>query len=134
MNSAIWFQFEDQQSAGFAFDTLQELGYEPTIHPGEQKPTLHIHVDRSDLTSALEIAQAHGGVLIEQSDIEDGEAFNQAYRLDEVNIPAHVVNEDWPEWYAGHDAEAGVSAGSDYHDSGATSSIGAVSIDANDSP
>lgn len=90
--SAILFDFSDVGSAAMARDLLQELGYDPVMH-GESR--MHIHVDGEDLTSALEIAQAHGGQLVEQSHIAEEAVTNTAYSLDAITIPAHVVNEDW---------------------------------------
>jgi hypothetical protein len=96
----IWFQFEDPQSARLAFDTLQELGYQSGAAAREANK-IQIHVDHSDLTSALEIAQAHGGMLMDaQHQSLEGEVYSMAYDMEQVNIPAHVVNEDWPDGYA----------------------------------
>ncbi|MFF2091655.1 hypothetical protein [Paenibacillus sp. NPDC058174] len=91
VSSAILFDFADAASASVACDTLQELGYEPMLHEGNR---VHIHVDGVDLTSALEIAQAHGGRLVEQASIRSEAITNTAYSLDAITIPAHVVNED----------------------------------------
>ncbi|MFF2483401.1 hypothetical protein [Paenibacillus sp. NPDC058071] len=91
MSSAILFDFADEKSAALACDTLQELGYEPMQHEGNR---VHIHVDGVDLTSALEIAQAHGGSLVEQAAIRDEAITDTAYSLNAITIPAHVVNED----------------------------------------
>jgi len=91
MPMAILFDFEDSTSADQAFSLLQELGYDPMLH----HPTrLHIHVVGEDLTSALEIVQAHGGTLVEQSEIEEDMIASTAYGLDAISIPAHLVNED----------------------------------------
>jgi hypothetical protein len=91
----IYFQFNEKKPALLALDTLQELGYEVewlTHDHLEHKPTLMLTVDHCDLTSALEIAQAHGGILIEarQSPAEH-EVLTSAYSLEDVTIPAHVV-------------------------------------------
>lgn len=94
MSSAILFDFADPFSAALARDTLQELGYEPLMHEGNR---LHIHVDGSDLTSALEIAMSHGGQLVEQAAIQNGSVTDSAYSLNAITIPAHIVNEDWVE-------------------------------------
>lgn len=100
-SNAILFQFSDAKSASLACDLLQELGYEPEI-PNEQGSTLlNIPIERNDITSALEIAQAHGGQLVERADHFSMEAADEiAYRLEDIPIPAHMVNEDWPESYA----------------------------------
>lgn len=103
MSSApIFFEFDQERDALLALDTLEELGYEPTIQTGEAKPTLHIHVDNEDLTSALEIAQAHGGRLVEKRESQPEEGvFAMAYDMEgSIRIPAHIVNEDWSEDYA----------------------------------
>ncbi|MDQ6421189.1 hypothetical protein RB620_17330 [Paenibacillus sp. LHD-117] len=90
--SAIMFDFSDGSSAAMARDMLQELGYDPVMH---NESRMHIHVDGGDLTSALEIAQAHGGQLVEQAHIAEESITNTAYALNAITIPAHVVNEDW---------------------------------------
>ncbi|MCR2806106.1 hypothetical protein [Paenibacillus soyae] len=91
-HSAIMFDFSDNRSADLARSMLQELGYDPVMHSDTR---MHIHVDGGDLTSALEIAQSHGGQLVEQSAIRNEAITNTAYALDGITIPAHVVNEDW---------------------------------------
>jgi len=89
---ALVFEFTNSQSADQAFSLLQELGYDPAMH----SPTsLHIHVINEDLTSALEIVQAHGGTLVDQATLQDELLANTAYSIDAVTIPAHLVNEDW---------------------------------------
>jgi len=92
MEAAIMFEFNDGSSATLASEILQQLGYSPVIHDSNR---VHIHMEGSDLTSALEIAQAYGGQLVEQSEIEESIVTNTAYSLDAIAIPAHVVNEDW---------------------------------------
>ncbi|MBD0382419.1 hypothetical protein [Paenibacillus sedimenti] len=97
----IFFEFEQERDALLALDTLEELGYKPDLLK-DSKPTLHIHVDDQEVTSALEIAQAHGGRLVERTQ-EQSEAamYAMAYDLENsIRIPAHTVNEDWPESYA----------------------------------
>ncbi|WP_152396461.1 DNA/RNA helicase [Paenibacillus guangzhouensis] len=103
-HSAISFQFRDSHSARLAFDTMQELGYEPRIDNavGTQ---LHIHVEHADLTSALEIAQAYGGELQAQAEMTEMAVHDEAYGLDHlIPVPAHVVNEDWVDGYADREA------------------------------
>jgi hypothetical protein len=101
MGAPIHFQFDEQSSAKLALDTLEELGYRVKLHQSGEHPILHLILDEGDLTSALEIAQAHGGTLIEHQDApSEAETFNKAYGIDGIAIPAHVVNEDWPEGYA----------------------------------
>jgi hypothetical protein len=97
-NLPIYFQFNEKKPALLAFDTLQELGYEVewlTHDHSEHRPTLMLNVEHCDLTSALEIAQAHGGSLVEarQSESEQ-EVFTSAYGLDDIAIPAHVIVDD----------------------------------------
>lgn len=91
-NSALLFDFNDAQSAALACETLRELGYETVLHDDSR---MHVHLEGSDLTSALEIAQAHGGQLVEQAHIHADAMTNSAYSLDAIAIPAHLVNEDW---------------------------------------
>lgn len=90
--AAILFDFIDSTSAWNAFTLLQELGYEPTLHTAIR---LHIHVIDEDLTSALEIVQAHGGHLVDEAnDPVDKISFSALYRIADIAIPAHLVNED----------------------------------------
>ena len=115
MSSApIFFEFENEQSAALARETLEELGYQAGMHTEMRHPTLHIQVDHSDLTSALEIAQAHGGMLVEQTyGATESDTYAMAYEeADYIRIPAHVVNEDWEESYAAGTAVAGTEAAS----------------------
>ncbi|MFX3632260.1 MAG: hypothetical protein ACE3L7_09295 [Candidatus Pristimantibacillus sp.] len=115
MSSAIMFDFADGKSALVACETLQELGYEPMLHEGNR---VHIHVDGVDLTSALEIAQSHGGQLVEQSTITTGVMTNTAYSLDAITIPAHIVNEDWNDDYAQTELDEGLENHDDDADRG----------------
>ncbi|CAI6065461.1 hypothetical protein [Cohnella sp. JJ-181] len=101
---ALMFQFPDEDSAHKACGTLDELGYEPQPHGVGR---LHIHVDGENLASALEIAQSHGGELISEAAADDAQLTAVAYALDELQIPAHTVNEDWDPAYFG----TGVGAG-----------------------
>jgi len=102
-NSALLFDFNDAQSAALACETLRELGYETVLHEGSR---MHVHLEGSDLTSALEIAQSHGGQLVEQADIDADAVTGSAYSLDAIAIPAHLVNEDWASTDGqGNDAE-----------------------------
>jgi hypothetical protein len=98
----IFFEFNQERDALLALDTLEELGYSPSLLPHSVNPTLHIHVDDQDLTSALEISQAHGGKLVEKSDSSaESQVLAMAYDLEgSIRIPAHVVNEDWSDDYA----------------------------------
>lgn len=96
----IHFAFPDSASAAIALETLSELGYH--AHKAEEAghPGIRLYIDQNDLTSALEIAQAHGGTLLETDEAgARSETYNAAYDVDAVPIPAHVVNEDWPESY-----------------------------------
>lgn len=110
----IYFQFADKKSALLALDTLQEIGFTAGMlehrHP-DHLPTLHVLVDRADLTSALEIAQAHGGQLCETADTVEPEVYTSAYGLDSLRIPAHTVTEDLPEAYLSGGAAADGSHG-----------------------
>jgi hypothetical protein len=114
----IHFQFGQTESARLALDTLKELGYDASLQQRSAASVIHVVLNQSDLTSALEIAQAYGGMLTEGEDeAPEAETFNQAYSLvDGPTIPAHVVNEDWPESYAAEEqtgSDASMSAGSD---------------------
>ncbi|AFC27420.1 hypothetical protein PM3016_450 [Paenibacillus mucilaginosus 3016] len=97
MNSApITFEFESRKAALLAMDTMEELGYRTALHDEPQKPLLHVIVDKGDITSALEIAEAHGGRLIETADFPNEPAvFAMAYDPDGgIIIPAHLVGPD----------------------------------------
>ncbi|EPY05442.1 hypothetical protein PAALTS15_19793 [Paenibacillus alvei TS-15] len=92
--TAIRFRFSDPAGARLAFDTLEELGYTPA-YDSASETELHIHVDKRDLTSALEIAEAHGGQLLEEASMTEMSVMDQAYGMNYIPIPAHMVNEDW---------------------------------------
>ncbi|SDO68409.1 hypothetical protein SAMN04487897_11975 [Paenibacillus sp. yr247] len=97
----IFFEFDKERDALLALDTLEELGYKPELL-GEERATLHIHLDDQEITSALEIAQSHGGRLVEREYAQPEPAtFAMAYDLEgSIRIPAHTVNEDWSDSYA----------------------------------
>lgn len=105
---ALMFQFPDEGSAHKACGTLDELGYEPQPHGVGR---LHIHVDGDNLASALEIAQSHGGELLSEAPADDADLAATAYALDELQIPAHTVNEDWDASYFGIEPETASFAG-----------------------
>ena len=88
----IRFRFKDSHSSQIAYDTMRELGYQPVLETGDD--VFHIHVHRQDLTSALEIAASQGGELIEEGK-EERMMIDDAYGMDMIPIPAHLVNEDW---------------------------------------
>lgn len=90
-HSAIIFDFPDGNNTLNAYQLLLELGYDPVRH---SQARLHIHVVDEDITSALEIAQAYGGQLVVQEKIQEQLVANTTYGLDDIMIPAHVVNED----------------------------------------
>jgi hypothetical protein len=99
--NAIFFEFADEFSAHQAYDTLTELNYSAVLHDNASQPSLHLHIENSDLASALEITQSHGGRLVEQpSALTEEQANNEAYAMEDIPIPAHMVNEDWSENYA----------------------------------
>lgn len=66
MDRSILFQFSDRRSAFYAFDTLEELGYEVMIEPSLAQPEVKVHIAQCDVTSALEIAQVCGGQMIQE--------------------------------------------------------------------
>jgi hypothetical protein len=89
--------FPNPRSAYQAFDLLDELGYRPEITGEGEQPELAIHIEKHDVQSALEISQAYGGQLLEQG------AAHGKYReedCEEIDIPAHFVNEDFTDGYA----------------------------------
>ncbi|MVO99797.1 hypothetical protein [Paenibacillus lutrae] len=91
----IFFEFPQEQALRLAYDTLCELGYRPGISMETAKPTLHIHVEGQDLSSALQIAQASGGELrvSEAEDYQEAQLYSSAYDLDHIRIPAHLVTD-----------------------------------------
>jgi hypothetical protein len=97
----IFFEFDVTRDALMALDTLEELGYKPELLEGE-RATLHIHLDEQEVTSAIEIAQSHGGRLVDRTQTQSEQAtYAMAYDLEgSIRIPAHTVNEDWSESYA----------------------------------
>lgn len=103
MTSApITFRFPDRRSALLALDTLEELGFHPDFPDQDhaEQPQLALIVEKGDLTSALEIAQAHGGELNDTGHYNtESEVFDSAYGLDGIPIPAHTVTEDLSEEY-----------------------------------
>ncbi|GAA4866518.1 hypothetical protein GCM10023310_52710 [Paenibacillus vulneris] len=92
----IFFEFENEKSALLAKETLEELGYHTGLHREWKLPALHIDVENNDLTSALEIAQAHGGRLKEmEGAATESDTYAMAYNeADYISIPAHLINED----------------------------------------
>ncbi|BBI35787.1 hypothetical protein [Cohnella abietis] len=100
-HAALMFQFPDESQARLAGETLLDLGYEPQQHGGGR---LHIHVQDEDLTSALEIVQCYAGQLLEHAHAEVIDVTNTAYGMEEISIPAHIVNEDWDEGYKAADS------------------------------
>ncbi|OXM84932.1 hypothetical protein [Paenibacillus rigui] len=113
MSSApIFFEFDTEQSAAMARETLEELGYRAGVHTEMKHPTVHLEVDHSELTSALEIAQAYGGRLVEREDgASELDTYAMAYdEADYIRIPAHVVNEDWDDSYATNEGAIGSEA------------------------
>ncbi|HZG85025.1 DNA/RNA helicase [Paenibacillus sp.] len=96
-HDAIRLQFPDMRAASEAFELLQELDYRPEIVCEGERPELDVHIVRSDVQSALEIAHAYGGHLLEA-----GASHPAPFRLDlgELDIPAHTVTEDFSEDYA----------------------------------
>lgn len=103
----IFFEFDQTRDALLALDTLEELGYKPELLEGE-RATLHIHLDEQEITSAIEIAQSHGGRLVDRPQMQSEQAtFAMAYDLEgSIRIPAHTVNEDWSDSYAASAAVA----------------------------
>jgi hypothetical protein len=91
----IYYQFSDEESANQALDTLEELGFDVHLYTGDNNPAIGIILHGEDLTSALEISQAHGGRLIEyDQESSDEQWFASAYDLDHAVIPAHLTTED----------------------------------------
>jgi hypothetical protein len=106
--TALFFQFATNHDAFMALDTLEELGYRVSLHTETDRTVLHIEVGGQDLTSALEIGQAHGGRLLQTDESPSETAmFAMAYDPDGmIPIPAHLVHED----EAGIQADTSASA------------------------
>lgn len=116
----IWFAFPDSRAANLALETLTELGYHAHAAEREGKPAVWVVVEDNDLTSALEIAQACGGSLLDtDSETPESAVFNQAYDMDTVRIPAHLVNEDEPDAHVPGDADIGIGTVGSADDDGA---------------
>ncbi|CAM3057233.1 DNA/RNA helicase [Paenibacillus sediminis] len=110
--TAITFQFPDPYSANQALDTLQELGYRP-VHASYGN-ALHVHMDHQDITSMLEIAQAHGGVIMNAQSLSQDNLLYGEMGVDDIPIPAHVVNEDFSELYSSDKAEQSRGSNTDH--------------------
>lgn len=95
MSSApIFFQFGEDDDTKMAMDTLEELGYHTGVFDYEGKATLHVHLENQDISSALQIVQAYGGNLVEVSSGEEVKLYDEAYSMNTISIPAHLVNEE----------------------------------------
>lgn len=113
-NPMIKLHFPNLQSAAGAFELLQELGYEPEMLGDGSRPELAIHIERSDVQSALEITHAYGGHLLEEHEMSAGggasfDAFG------EISIPAHLVAEDFTDGYAGGGTDAYMGDGAELY-------------------
>ncbi|MDF2722481.1 MAG: hypothetical protein K0Q59_2156 [Paenibacillus sp.] len=97
----LYFKFTDAATAKLALDTFVELSYHAHATEKDGASVVQLFLDHNDLTSALEIAQANGGTLLDTDERTRSEwhSYQNAYELDAVPIPAHVVNEDWPDAY-----------------------------------
>jgi hypothetical protein len=89
----VRFDFPDERQASLALSMLQELGYEPE----RNGRAVEIRLDGNDLVSAIEIASAHGGELAGAAGADAEDALESAYGIDEIPIPAHVVEPEWPD-------------------------------------
>lgn len=90
----IFLNFGGAREAELALEMLRELGYPCGMTDQEGDATIHVHVDNQDIVSALEIAQAYGGNLVNDDGAEVVQMYDYAYKLNEIPIPAHLVNED----------------------------------------
>lgn len=101
MNNAITFTFADNRSAFQAYDTLAELGYRPVMSDSGGRSLVRVSLEKNDLISALEICHSFGGNLVERRAGEASETYSAAYALDavDIDIPAHMVNEDFTDEY-----------------------------------
>lgn len=82
-STPISFEFPDPVSAELAISMLRELGFETQRADDQDNRILFLHDVRNNLYTGIEIAQMHGGNLVER----------------EIPVPAHIVNEDWTEAY-----------------------------------
>lgn len=87
----IKFRFDHLSAARSAYDTLEELGYRPErLGDGRM---IKVHVERADITSALEIAQAFGGELCESG--SSAATWNDAYALhDKIAFDGFIPDTD----------------------------------------
>ncbi|WP_127585376.1 hypothetical protein [Paenibacillus koleovorans] len=114
------FAFPESRSATLAYEMLAELGYH--VHQARQdggQPCVQVFMESTELSSAMEVAQAYGGQLVEftddmlhahthdhehthrdhtdaQSAVTGGQLYESAYGMDMIPIPAHLVNESDP--------------------------------------
>jgi hypothetical protein len=100
------FQFQDSRSAALAYSTLIEIGYHTHRTEEAGQAIVQVFVERSELTSALEITQAYGGELMaaepgttehpahDPGNDTSGNVYSAAYAMDMIPIPAHLVNEE----------------------------------------
>lgn len=96
-STPIFLKFGGEREAELALEMLRELGYPCGMTEQKDNTVIHVHVDNQDLVSALEIAQAYGGSIVNDSGAEVVQMFDYAYTLNEIPIPAHIVNEDLEE-------------------------------------
>lgn len=95
-NTPLKFEFSESFAADSACSTLKEIGYDAQ-RSGEGG--LYVRIENQDVESALEICQEHGGCLNINDGIYRQGSGLSAYGLDEVVIPANLVNDDWNESY-----------------------------------
>ena len=81
MEASLIFTFQDEHQAASACDTLLELGYRANRIDHQGAAGVSIQISRDDLTSALEITQAHGGIL-EESPHPAADIYSAAYRME----------------------------------------------------
>ncbi|MCM3784878.1 hypothetical protein M3231_18070 [Neobacillus mesonae] len=103
MNEAAFIvRFQNEDKARKAYDMLMELGYKPNMLGGG---LMDCNIERQDVTSALEIIEAYGGEVQDDSNEQTHEALtpemNQMSDTEfaYLSIPAHTVNEDLDEDY-----------------------------------
>lgn len=83
MEPTIQYRFADRRIALEAMETFDELGYDPELIADGTGTKVAIRVVNEDLTSALEIGQAYGGILLDEYDTDGGHRrYEKAYNLE----------------------------------------------------
>jgi hypothetical protein len=64
-SNPLFIRFPDRRSAYLAMDMLEELGYNVGVTDSPEEQELCLHLEKNDVTTALEIIQTYGGVIVD---------------------------------------------------------------------